>query len=683
MKIRHILLTLCLAVTPFANVTIENPTGQDKQIAQDKQMVIELLRSCKYSLYKILNHASMQVYDHELKQLLNNSRIHEVNILGFRDLQDYREQLLNDLSNLQINEEEKRLLDRVNSMEKDAMKWNALSNALNPTMLLTGGPIGPQALFTVGITAARSIVEYNALSNEHDIKELKERFALRKKNMETFKNLRVATLKLEHLTYDKYSKELGISEFDRQVEDDIEAFDKIITKADPYERIIALETEYNKKMFGRFFEYDYHLGMAYLDNGDTIIARKHLRNYLNKALKTPLYRTDEMLATAALALLPLQMTLDDLKLIDIIKSNLPKSGAALIQCAGAYFALAQKYPQYEKEGLLTLIDLISETGINDNKELAFLLLINRMNSLQKFDLEDRFYRLLKGSKGLNFSTYVNYLWNYKRNKIFDIDDDAPFMRIKVGEYHCASTFGKLLNCPNYYYDISIKLNKNFQFNLDETHFYTEMYNHKKGKLIINQYRFEYGNAYPLEKMKESDAEDFFNNNPEAIYLFVKSVVPDSLYTIDPSITYEQINSGSILKDRYTCSNDDKNNLIDFWNEFKGKKPVLKATFINEENEPQPFIERLNDFSQDSSKRYTFYGRELHYEPYMLKNIFSEKNNERIMMFIKIIVPDIKDISNRSKIILTYAKVKGEDPYLYSVEDEKEIYILNRNKTISK
>ena len=141
---------------------------------EDKRMVMEQLHICKNSLNKIINHGSMKVYEHEIDLLLNNLRIKEVSDLGLYEIQDLRQEMISKLSDLQLNEEERQLLKQVSSMERDAMKWNALSNALNPTLLMVGGGspqqmIG-QLVFNVGITAVRSAVEYKSAGAEENLR---------------------------------------------------------------------------------------------------------------------------------------------------------------------------------------------------------------------------------------------------------------------------------------------------------------------------------------------------------------------------------------------------------------------------------------------------------------------------------------------------------------------------------
>lgn len=79
----------------------------------------------------------MPLLEHETDQLVNNLTMEQM--IGLYEIADFRSELLDATSKLNITEEERMLLKRITSIRKDNLKWNALSNALNPTMLLTGG----------------------------------------------------------------------------------------------------------------------------------------------------------------------------------------------------------------------------------------------------------------------------------------------------------------------------------------------------------------------------------------------------------------------------------------------------------------------------------------------------------------------------------------------------------------
>ena len=665
---------------------------------EDKRMVMEQLHICKNSLNKIINHGSMKVYEHEIDLLLNNLRIKEVSDLGLYEIQDLRQEMISKLSDLQLNEEERQLLKQVNSMERDAMKWNALSNALNPTLLMVGGGspqqmIG-QLVFNVGISAVRSAVEYKSAGAEQNIRELKERFAIRKKDLQAFKELRTKVYKTENDIFNNHGKTLKLAEEDRTTESDEEEFEKIISLEDPYQRITNMENGGFSEQFNRFKDYYYYLGMAYLDNqksADSAKALELLSQFVEKTKETPLFRGDEKLGAAALVLLANEKNEEKRKnLIGIVKKHLRHNGIALIQCAQAYFELAKINPMHEKKGLEILIDLIGDIFVSDNKELAFRLLIDRMNSVVKFGLEDRFYRLVKGAEGLDFSTYINYLWKFKTSML---NKNVDFVSMEIPQEGSCNKWE--WSCQNFHYDIKIGLNKNFKFNLDETLMYTEMYNHDKGFLNVTQYKVHHKKAFTLKELRESKAKDFFEINPEAIYYFVRPVIIDSLYTMIDSLKQADIEDCGIFNSKpgnpkFGSCEAHKDDLVKFWKKYKDEKPYLEASYIERDSKLKSFQERNDFFAQDDSKKINFTGDNLAYNPYMIKNVFSSDVKPRVLMFIKFVFPEINSVfpeldseSKNKKIIMTYVKYIGKKPVLYSVEDYKKIYFVESKKFVAK
>ena len=160
---------------------------QKKNDIKDENVVVQM-NYCINSLTNIIHNKSMAVLEHESDQLVNNLTMEQ--IIGLYEIRDFRVELMDAVSSFEITEEERNLLRRIQSIKRDNMKWAALSNALNPTMLLTGGGgLGPQLAFQTLLTAARSIIEYKTMQGEQNIEELQAMWELRKRDMETSRNL--------------------------------------------------------------------------------------------------------------------------------------------------------------------------------------------------------------------------------------------------------------------------------------------------------------------------------------------------------------------------------------------------------------------------------------------------------------------------------------------------------------
>ena len=135
---------------------------------------------CINSITNIVHYKSVPLLEHEIDQLLNNLTMEQV--VGLYDVQSFRSEMLEKISALQITEEEKELIKRVQELQRENMLYQSISNSLNPTMLLTGGGnSGKQLAFMSIITVARTAVEYKSASNEADIEELKAMWQYQKK----------------------------------------------------------------------------------------------------------------------------------------------------------------------------------------------------------------------------------------------------------------------------------------------------------------------------------------------------------------------------------------------------------------------------------------------------------------------------------------------------------------------
>ena len=135
------------------------------------------------------------------------------------------------------------------------MKWTALSNALDPTMLLTGnsGPgMGYQLAFQTLLAAARSTVEYKTMHGEQNIEELRAMWDLRKEDLKVINDTRIEALKIVFSLYNKYH----VSENDRVTESTANNISIYISEENAAKRVRLLED--NRGTYEHIAEYYYH-----------------------------------------------------------------------------------------------------------------------------------------------------------------------------------------------------------------------------------------------------------------------------------------------------------------------------------------------------------------------------------------------------------------------------------------
>ena len=131
--------------------------------------IIEQMNYCYMALTNIINSKSMLQYESELDQLINNLAVE--NIADIDEIAEFREDLMSVTSDLAINEEERKVLRRLNTIRRDNVKYQAISNALSMPMLLVPGAGGsvasaPQLAFYTLLSAARSAVDYTVQGNQ-------------------------------------------------------------------------------------------------------------------------------------------------------------------------------------------------------------------------------------------------------------------------------------------------------------------------------------------------------------------------------------------------------------------------------------------------------------------------------------------------------------------------------------
>ncbi len=396
--------------------------GTPKQSKQAQENVVAQMNYCINSLTNIIHNKSIVVLDHESDQIINNLTMEQ--IVGLYEINDFRIDLFDAISRMQITEEERMLMRRLQSIKRDNLKWQALSNALSPTIMVTGGSpqqMAVQAGVQVLLTAARTAVEYQASKGEQNIEELRAMWDLRKNDLEVIANVRKSAINIVFALYNKYN----LSEKDRLTERTANAFCNYISEPDAKKRIRLLED--NRETYKHFASYYYYLGMAYVDAGKYEKAKTHFDTYLKLYNNTPIFRHDEKSGCIALAKLanePKLSAKEKENLIRMACENLPDNAAAILQCAMVYiYDLKQ-----EEKGLELLRAGIDNPRMSD-KDVLYMAVANLMPTVIKYpEIKDIIDKEFNTGKNIDFESYITYLMNGQRNAwnslrtVFEIED---------------------------------------------------------------------------------------------------------------------------------------------------------------------------------------------------------------------------------------------------------------------
>ena len=637
----------------------------------NKDMVIAQMNYCVNSLTNIINNKSMVVFEHETDQLINNLTMEHIGDLY--EVADFRSSLLEIIGNLQITEEERNILKRTNAMKKDALLWQSLSSALDPTLLLTGSVGGSQVAFMALLTIARTAVEYKSAQADQNIGELQAMWELRKEDMKEFIQLRKKALDLEYSLYRKYK----LSESDRLTEQTATKLSDICSENNPQKRLRLLLD--NQETYNHLSEYQYHIGMAYIDLNQYSIAKPYLLRYIEMYQSTPIFRYDEKSGCVALAMLTCDpdITNEDRKnLIKSVLINLPSNGTALVQCVLTYL-LDLKDPQ----NAYNLLRMGIDNPNMDNKNLMVMLATNIIHDIKKYpNLHTTITSAVESTNDLNLSSIVAFTSNNQPDDMIAKSRELiTFYNVSEHPWYGLWTWGELSFNEN----IEIGISSKYRFNKKDIQVYHEFI--KDNKLNIIQRKLEFKDG--MTKKYIQNEVDCFKSNTNLMYLFVTPISNDGVYRIKENLDYGRIKTGEFRGlAEFTLTEDDLEDIVQFCQDHELSDSnfysIITETYdcdtkMNIQNYTQPNI--LSNLTEENkrqlfiSKQDTifFNGENLAYTPYF-QNVYPENT-------IKIV------FNGTSPIVFTYAFNTNNrtEMNLYSVETNEGITYTNIESIVEK
>lgn len=487
--------------------------------AVENDVVIAQMNSCVNTLTNIVNNKSMAVLEHETNQLLNNLTIQH--IVGLPEIAEFRVDLIDAISSLGITEEERNRLKRINSIKQDNLKWQALSNALNNTMLITGGGnTRTQAGFMALLTAARSAVEYKTADNELQIEELQAMWELRKEDLKTFANLRKEALCIIFSLYQKYN----LKESDRLTEQSSRQFQRIITESNP-QRMVRLLLD-NSSKFGHIDDYYYFLGMGYLDCGDVSKAMEAFNTYNSIYSKAPIYRQNEKSGLISLARLAYNTNLSNIEIereIANVVANIPNNSIAIIQCAITYNTLLNNPSK-----ALSLLRTALDNDAAEDKTAIVLAASMILPNVPRSDSEYvAFTSALKTQLQIDFDAQLNMIiaqhknvWEFLSNT-FTVKGLAsrPWYRSKwiIAGFFC-----------NQSVNVGKKITFTFpsNYSVDLSHIQMWVEKHEENKVILTQYDLSNPQFITLQDVENVDC---FKHNTNIIGKTKSAILKNEKY----------------------------------------------------------------------------------------------------------------------------------------------------------
>lgn len=504
MSMKRLFFAISLILTSF----VVCAQTADNKVSISKEQVVSQMNYCINSITNVVHYKSMPLLEHEIDQLLNNLTMEQV--VGLYEVQSFRSEMIEKISALQITEEEKEMMKRVQEMKRENLLYQSISNSLNPTMLLTGGGNNSKQLaFMAIITVARTAVEYKSASNEADIEELQAMWKYRKEDLKNFAELRKDALELVYSLFQKY----GLNESDRLTEATSTLLSQIIAEEDPHARVRKLLD--NKSTFEGMADFYYYLGMAYIDAGNYQEGKQYLDKYVYMYQKAPIFRYDEKSGCVALSKLALDKDLSPaevLRLVNVAIENLPNNGPAIIQSVLILNDIG------EKERAFNLLRSGIDNDLVSDKDALVMLATKLLSEIKQYpQILKQITAAIDHCDGLRINSYIPFVVNSGQTDYWDV-------------------LSKFIQINN---DDEIIIDAKFRADLSSIIVQKEQ--HLNNLVKIYPCRINYSNSISEKTIKRKFKS--LKSNPEQIFIFFDSVSGDSDYKVKTNLDYQKVADG--------------------------------------------------------------------------------------------------------------------------------------------
>lgn len=386
------LLVDSLKRSHLEDVNKNNPL--QREMEEKKEIAIAHMNYCILASYGIRHSPSLEYFENKKREM--NSMLTMEPIKGIPEIHSYRQEIRETLDGLILNEYEKEIYYDILEIEKKNRKLVAVRNALQvPQFSVNVVSSVSNAL----LTAARAGIDLAVSKNEAEVQNIRSMWDFRKEELYWTNDLVKNGFNYIQALYDKYD----LKEYDRLTDIHIEKYFNALAEDNPNTRMRRLEDD--SVVFRNMYDYYYNLGMTYIEV-DSVKGYKRAEpcfdEYLRLYGRNPLFQKDDKTGIIALTRLLYGKILDkeyQMKLVEIVKTNLPENEIGYCVGARIYYDLEEKEKAFNllREG----IDRV------EHDEALIEMALHYMKEIEMYDnIYERVCGAILDSKSLTFSQYA-------------------------------------------------------------------------------------------------------------------------------------------------------------------------------------------------------------------------------------------------------------------------------------
>lgn len=425
----------------------------------------------------------------------------------------------------------------------------------------------PQLAFYALLSAARAGIDYTVQGNQLQAEEIQSFWELRKKDLESFKSLRLEAFRILVQLYKKYN----LRESDRLTERTAQMFSNIIQEEDASKRLRLLLD--NKKVYASVIDWDYYVGMAYHDVNQNAEACQYLQSYIHRRQATPLFRVDAKLGLSALALLTYDKSLSTeskLRLLTLAENNLQENGAGLNQIALLYRLLG-----HSREGFDLLRRGLDNEHTTDKDLLMWTIVQSISATRPDVTIRKSIDRAVRSTSNITVNSYLSYL------AVLDVDKLPEEMGKlisfdKFASRHYWDGYFWLASPKLDYNNIMLKINSSrLQFDVSDLEVYQMRLDGREVEILEMAPQYEGA----LTRADLEDEFSFFKSYPKAIPVLFYPLKDGEYYVVRNNIDLNTLTPGGSLHDKLNAygelSGDELEDIKEYCEEHQNKEQGIQ------------------------------------------------------------------------------------------------------------